>query len=230
MAPGSFSIKLSGNFRASSLCETLYKSFFDTLALDHLLPTPILTMVGMSGQRYRMFINNLVRSIHNPRYLEIGSWQGSTACSAMWGNSAVVTCIDNWSQFGGPKDVFLFNVELTKGNCQFSFIESDYRSVNYDQLGTHNIFMFDGPHEEIDQYDGIVRPLTALSSEFILIVDDYNWETVRLGTQRAIRDSDISTICSIEIRTTQDNTQPATNIMQNSDWHNGYFIAALLKN
>ena len=30
---------------------------------------------GMSGQKYRTFINNLVKDHPDPRYLEIGSWQ-----------------------------------------------------------------------------------------------------------------------------------------------------------
>ena len=34
----------------------------------------IYSIDGMSGKKYRFFINNLVRTVANPRYLEVGSW------------------------------------------------------------------------------------------------------------------------------------------------------------
>ena len=39
-------------------------------------------MEGLSGRKYRSLINNLIQKIKDPRYLEIGTWLGSTACSA----------------------------------------------------------------------------------------------------------------------------------------------------
>ena len=35
----------------------------------------------------------------NPKYLEIGSWAGSTVCSAIYGNKVKALCIDNWLKF-----------------------------------------------------------------------------------------------------------------------------------
>ena len=68
----------------------------------------ILTMEGMSGKKTRHFYNNILNKTDS-RYLEIGTWKGSSVCSAMCGNNAKVVCIDNWSEFGGPKQVFLQN-------------------------------------------------------------------------------------------------------------------------
>jgi hypothetical protein len=108
----------------------------------------------------------------------------------------------------------------------FNFIEKDFRSVDYTSLGHFNIYLFDGPHEELDQYDGIMVARPALDKSLVLIVDDWNGRQVRLGIFRAIRDSGYSISSSIEIRTTQDNTHPPVH-GKNSDWHNGYFIAVL---
>jgi hypothetical protein len=229
MTPSSLSIRLNGCFFNSTLSFCLHRSFFDAMALAHSLPDPILRMPGMSGRRYRMFINNLMRLVHNPKYLEVGSWLGSTACSAMWGNSAKVVCVDNWTEFGGPKEAFLHNVEIAKSKCDFHFIENDFRSVDYASLGYFNIYMFDGPHEESDQYDGIVCPYGSLEQEFILIVDDYNWQAVRAGTARAVDFLQLNEVCSIEVRTTQDNSQPNEILMEKSDWHNGYYLAVMRK-
>lgn len=193
------------------------------------LPGWIRELEGMSGQRYRTFINELVRAHPSPRYLEVGSWQGSTAASAIAGNQVVILCIDNWSQFGGPKEAFLENIERAKSTeVNFTFVERDFREVGYEDLGKFDIYLFDGPHEETDQYDGVALAQPALEREHILIVDDWNWMAVRIGTLQAIADSGARIRASLEIRTSGDNSQPKVKGRE-SDWHNGYFVAAIQK-
>ena len=68
----------------------------------------------------------------------------------------------------------------------------------------------------------------ALEPCFVLIVDDWNWEEARRGTMDAIRKREYRIDHMIEVRTSRDNTQPELR-GPNSDWHNGYFIAALRK-
>ena len=88
---------------------------------------------------------------------------GSTATAALSGNTVKALCIDNWSEFGGPKAAFFANIEAVRSAAvDFRFIESDFRCVDYTSLGHFNIYMFDGPHEEKDQYDGVMiaRPAT----------------------------------------------------------------------
>jgi hypothetical protein len=222
-------ISVRGDFSA------LPQSFLVKQSLDRALaniggaPDFVRAMDGMSGQKYRTFINNLAGSHLDARYLEIGSWQGSTAAAALYGNSVKALCIDNWSQFGGPKSAFFANIERVRSQSpavDFRFIESDFRRMDYTSLGRFNIFLFDGPHEELDQYDGIMAARSALDESFVLIVDDWNWRQVRLGTFRAIRDARYSIASSIEIRTTLDNSHPPV-AGKDSDWHNGYFIAVL---
>jgi hypothetical protein len=88
--------------------------------------------------------------------------------------------------------------------------------------------MFDGPHNERDQYDGIMLAQPALDRSHILIVDDWNWEQVRDGTLRALVDTNCAIESWIEVRTTFDNSHPKV-AFRGSDWHNGYFIAAIEK-
>ena len=84
----------------------------------------------MSGQKYRTFINLFVHSSPNPRYLEVGSWAGSTAVSALYGNQVKAVCIDNWSQFGGPRDKFFANIAMALSpEIDFSFLEQDFRTA-----------------------------------------------------------------------------------------------------
>ena len=189
----------------------------------------ILGMSGMSGRKYRRLINRMISLASAPRYLEVGSWAGSTACSAIHGNRVEITCIDNWSEFGGPKDVFLANVAAASNpGVAFSFIESDFRKADFGAIGPFNVYLFDGPHSRQDQYDGVRLAQPALADTFVLIVDDWNWDQVRSGTFDAITDEKLRLHLSVEIRTTRDNSH-ALQSMEHSDWHNGYFLCVCRK-
>lgn len=191
------------------------------------LSEKVLNISGMSGSSYRKFINNVIREIDNPRYLEIGSWKGSTACSAIYKNKLTCTCIDNWSEFGGPKNEFERTVkEFLTSEVNFRLIEDDFRNVDYSKIGKYNIFMFDGPHSHNDQCDGITFPYESLDDVFILIVDDWNWINPRMGTQRAISNLNLEVLYSIEVFT---GDNPGK-MFEGSLWHNGYYIAVCKKN
>lgn len=212
--------------------DTEYSSILDNcLQKDtNNLSERVLNISGMSGIYYRKFINNLIREIDNPRYLEIGSWKGSTASSAIYKNKLTCTCIDNWSEFGGPKYEFERTIkEFLTSEVNFTIIEDDFRNVDYSKIGKYNIFMFDGPHSEHDQYDGITFPYESLDDVFILIVDDWNWISPRRGTQRAISDLNLEVLHSIEVFT-GDNVKVPDRLFESSLWHNGYYIAICKKN
>jgi hypothetical protein len=198
----------------------------------------IYSIKGMSGKKYRYFINQLVRNNANPRYLEVGSWAGSTLCSAIHGNKVKAVAIDNWSEFGGPKETFMQNVQyFSSPDAKVFFYESDFRAVDYGKIGeTFNIYLFDGPHEAKDQYDGLDLALTCLEDQFVFIVDDWNWDRVREGTFAAIEKCGLNVLYAAEIRSTLDGDSPPHLLpltsweeVKNFDWHNGYFISVLEK-
>ena len=236
------SILLEGDFDRNSYSKILRIAFFQSLAINTKIPDWIKFMSGMSGKKYRYFINNFISLIADPRYLEIGCWAGSTACSALYGNEVKVLCIDNWSEFVDPKTInpslnvknpkkeFEINTKkVISEKIDFKFIESDFRKINYNEVGKFNIYVFDGPHEIKDQYDGIAIVQPSLDDIFILIIDDWNTPHIRQGTLEAINDLNIKIISKIEIMTTQDNTMPKFFQCQFSDWHNGYLIAVCQK-
>src|SRR5271155_210084 len=180
-------IHFHGDFSASAEGVALKGSFDKARQGTWRLPEEIRGIEGMSGQKYRSFVNNLVRSYPDPRYLEIGSWRGSTATAALYGNSAQALCIDNWSQFGGPRSEFFSNMDkVVSEDVHFRFLEQDFRKVDFHSIGDFNIYLFDGPHEETDQCQGVTIAQPALLDPFILIVDDWNWRPVRIGTFRGL--------------------------------------------
>jgi hypothetical protein len=221
-------VSVHGNFENLAESKLLKNAFEESMRGIAKLPSWVCNLDGMSGQKYRSFINNLIASHPNPHYLEIGSWRGSTAVAAVYGNSVRAVCIDNWSEFGGPKKEFISNMEkVDSPHVVFRAIENDFRRVNYASLEPFNVYFFDGPHSEADQFDAIAVVRPALDSPFILIVDDWNSPQVRIGTFRGIRNSKFRIASSIEIRTTQlDGSGPLTTDKE-SDWHRGYYMAVL---
>ena len=221
-------IELKGDWTSEE--SVRLKTAFDSAMKDESnLPNGILTMRGMSGRKYRHLINKLVNLTPDARYLEIGSWAGSTACSAIYGNKCKALCIDNWSQFGGPRDEFFQNIDkFGNDGVDFHYAESDYVDVDYSQIDKFNIYLFDGPHEEHHQHAGITITQAALEDTYFLIVDDWNWKSVRDGTTNALKELNQTIVSNIIIRTTQNEAHPNP-AGPDSDWHNGYFIAVIKK-
>lgn len=220
-------VVLDGDFGASDLGASLLTSFHLANRGWSPLPSWIMNIAGMSGRRYRRLVNNLVRLVPDPVYLEVGAWKGSTACAAVWRNHCDITCIDNWSQFGGPRDEFLENIERASERNSVQVIEDNFRSINFGKLQPKaNIYLFDGPHDERDQFDGIALALPGLRQEFVLIVDDFNWSQVREGTSRALLQKKLTVLCSVTIRTNAAGFDPKI-MFEKSDWHNGYFLAVV---
>jgi hypothetical protein len=210
------------------LGEQVRSAFERALADEGKISDDVLNLPGGSGRKYRRFINNLLELIANPHYLEIGVWQGSTLCSAIYENDVTATAIDNWSEHGGPFDKFFMNLSKFKGTSRVNFLETDFREVDFSQIGKFNVYLFDGPHSYQDQFDGITLADPALIESFVLIVDDWNWDQVRRGTLDAVRANNYHIDYMIEIRTTRDNSYAQVEGAA-SDWHNGYLIAALRK-
>ena len=193
----------------------------------------ILRMDGMSGKKTRHFYNNLC-SMNDARYLEIGTWLGSSICSAMCNNKMTCVAIDNWSEFGGPKTEFLKNFNKFKGNNNATFIEKNCWNVNVNTIGKFNIYMYDGNHKENSHYKALNNFLPCLDNEFIYLIDDWNWDVVREGTIKSIKDNNCKILYQKEIYTDKKNVPgwgpgPGNRFNQHGDWHNGICIFILKK-
>jgi len=181
-------------------------------------------MEGMTGLKTRHFYNNLL-SISDAKYLEIGTWKGSSVCSAMCRNSATVLCIDNWSEFGGPKSEFLNNFEKYKGDNNATYIEADCFNINVNTIGKFNIYMYDGNHTYESHYKSLKYFIDAMENEFILIIDDWNWSRVRNATNASIYDLNLNILWKKEIRLS--NNEETTYDKQG--WWNGICVFLLKK-
>lgn len=192
----------------------------------------IIRLEGMTGTKTRHFYNNLLDT-EDARYLEIGTWKGSSACSAMCGNKAKILCIDNWSQFSGgkfgnPKAEFLHNFNRFKGDNTAAFIESDCFKVDVSTLPKFNIYMYDGNHSAESHYKALLHYYNCLDDVFIYIVDDWNWKRVRDGTKEAIKKMNLKVLYEKEVRLTfNDSHTPVA--LAKATWWNGIYVAILQK-
>ena len=217
-------IKINGN-KKNNFFLKIQNSLNEAMAQKRKIDELVLNLNGLSGRKFRAMLNNLVEKLDLPKYLEIGSWHGSTACSACYKNKINLTCIDNWSQnfISNKNPMFEFNKNIKKvlnSNSKLKLINKDFRKVNYNKIGKHNIYLYDGPHNFEDHFDGVKLVQPALENEYILIVDDWNWNQVRSGTLSAIEDLNLTIISQLEIRTTTDDSS-ALITGKNSDWHQG---------
>jgi hypothetical protein len=187
----------------------------------------IISMPGMTGTLTRHFYNNIL-NIDDARYLEIGTWAGSSVCSAMCGNKAKVVCIDNWSQYDGPKETFLKNFEQFKGENDAQFIESDCFTLDTSTLPKFNIYMYDGNHSHDSHYRALSHFYNCLDDTFIYIVDDWNWQDVRNGTKNAIEAMKLSVLYDKEIRLTWNEDHTPMDVAAKT-WWNGIYVAILQK-
>jgi len=204
------------------------QAFSDAEAGVSKITSDILAMDGMSGKKTRHFYNNLLNR-PGTRYLEIGTWKGSSVCSAMCGNKATVVCIDNWSEFGGPKNEFLANFNRHKGENDARFIEQDCFQVDVSALPKFNVYMYDGNHTKDSHYKALVHFYNCLDDVFVFLVDDWNWKDVRDGTFASFKQLNLSVLYNHEIRTTHDDTHPPFGSPRQKEWHNGIYVAILKK-
>lgn len=205
----------------------LKKSFENAEKNISKISNDIINMEGMTGLKTRHFYNNLLE-MDDSRYLEIGTWKGSSVCSAMYENNAKVVCIDNWSEFGGPKDEFLQNFEKFKGVNDATFIENDCFNVDVSTFSKFNIYMYDGNHDYQSHYNALKHFYKCLDDIFIFIVDDWNCESIRNGTIDSIEKLGLEVLYEKEIRLTWNNEHTTLDIAHNT-WWNGIYVAVLKK-
>ncbi len=193
--------------------------------LESKITDDILNIDGMTGKKTRHFYNNIL-NMDDARYFEIGTWKGSSVCSAMFGNKAEIICVDNWSEFNGPKEEFLNNFEKFKGENSANFLEQDCFTIDPKSLPKFNIYLYDGCHSREDQMKALSHFIECLDEIFIFIVDDWfavGCEDVRSGTFDGILKCDLDILYQVEIPQSKLGKSCA------EDWWNGLYLAILKK-
>lgn len=207
------------------------KSKIDTTTA---LGKEIIEYDGYTGTRTRHFYNNICNSdkLENIKYLEIGTWNGSSSMSAAYKNKITALFIDNWCQFGGDSNIFKNNMAKFGKESDSFLLESDCWDVILGELnmGPFNIYLFDGDHSELDHFKALDYYYPVLDDLFIFMVDDWNWPNVRDGTMRAINKLNLRVLFRHEEFISEDDliNMPLHN--GKKTWWNGIGMFLLSKN
>lgn len=180
---------------------------------------------GMSGQRFRAFLNHLSKSLGDYLYLEVGVWKGSTATCALFESKARATLIDDWSEFGGPEKKARKRLAKYTKQSRVELINSSLNQVNFKILEEcPKIYFYDGAHDLKSHLEATKIIENFNCNALILIVDDWNWENVREGTLSALSKSKYKVFKEWQIFPSVDDRGGRF-----GSWHNGTFICVLGK-
>lgn len=142
------------------------------------------SMLRMSTIANGYLINSIVRRL-NPGavFLNVGTFAGFSLFSGMAGNEeSQCIGVDNFSQFGGPKEQFF------QGYRRFKSKRSDFFNMDYAKYfrDHHRLpigfYFYDGPHDYENQRNGLVVAEPYFCKDALILVDDTNDEIVRNAT------------------------------------------------
>ncbi len=116
-------------------------------------------------------------------FVNVGVWHGFTLLSAMTDNGdKKCVGIDNFSQFGGPREIFLERFNRRKGP-DHQFYDMDYRDYFAGiHQGPIGFYIYDGDHDYEHQLQGLSIAEPFFGSGCIILVDDTNWEDPKRAT------------------------------------------------
>jgi hypothetical protein len=174
----------------------------------------VMKMTGMTGCQTRHLYNGLVTRLaqccgHTPlKYLEVGTWGGSSLVGSLYGNEAVVDAvvIDNWSEFNHmltpicmpdgskidatPRECFRHNRQTFLSSLpdeRLHIIEHNcFEVAEVPLAGGADLYIYDGPHELTDHEKAITNFENMLADKAVIVIDDWNWQTVREGTWKGL--------------------------------------------
>ena len=119
----------------------------------------------------------------NCSFVNVGVWHGFSLLSGIIGNpDKKCVGIDNFSEFGGPREAFLerFNRYKSMNHCFYEMDYEEYFSeVHKDSIG---FYLYDGCHTYTDQMKGLQLAEPFFSNNCIILIDDTNWDNPRKGT------------------------------------------------
>ena len=178
---------------------------------------PICTIPRMSTFAIGSIINHGVANMRRDQaFVNVGLWNGFTFLSGIIDNHEL-TCvgIDNFSQFGGPRDDFHRRFHRFKG-AKHRYHDMDYVEY-FEQIHTEPIgfYIYDGEHSYENQLRGLLVAEPFFADDCIILVDDINWLEPRQATMDFIDQSDNEYEFLLD-RTTCGNEHPT--------WWNGIMV------
>jgi|GEM_PF-1514193 len=135
-------------------------------------------------------------------FVNVGVWHGYSFLAGLLDNpDKRAFGIDNFSQFGGPRDEFLARFESLR-SPEHSFADSDYR--DFFQSGFSEpigVYIYDGEHSYENQLEGLRVAEPFFADDCLIVVDDTNWRAPRKATFDFIAHSQRTYSVLFDVRT-----------------------------
>lgn len=158
------------------------------------LTEEVLAVRGFSTKTIRNIFNGLCNTEYPITYLEVGLFCGATFCSSFNKNATCIG-IENHSQdfsagFDLVKQELKENVEKFKDRAkEVKVLYEDCFAMDKSLLPDNiDIYFYDGFHSENLQRKALPYFLDKMANKFIWVVDDFNWDYVKSGTDLALND------------------------------------------
>jgi len=181
---------------------------------------------GLTSETVKHFLNNLCSS-SDIKYLELGCYAGATFYSALQNNSAKGYAVDNFKSnispfrddivfcgYKNPKDKFL---EYSSENA--FLIEGDILDISVPEKC--NVVFYDADNDPKLQYKNLAHIYNFCEDEFILIVDDANFQGVVETTEYFVHKKKLKVLFERKILTSFPEDVEC--------WWNGIYILLLKK-
>lgn len=116
-------------------------------------------------------------------YVNVGIWHGfSLLVGMLAGRDRAVVGVDNFSQFGGPKEAAFARFQKHRA-AGHSLYDMDYREYFLKMhRGAIGFYFYDGHHAYEHQLEGLRVAEPYFSPRCIVMVDDTNWPDPRQAT------------------------------------------------
>jgi hypothetical protein len=152
---------------------------------------PLLPIRRMSRLANAAVLNTAVREMDPARaFVNVGVWNGFTFLAAMAGNGERACLgVDNFSEFGGPKEAFLERF-VGRRTPSHSFFDQDY--VDFFAAGLDRplgVYLYDGEHSYENQYRGLMIADPFYAEDAVIVVDDTNLDRAHEATLQFAADS-----------------------------------------
>lgn len=201
----------------------------DILAKHDNYPIKQFDIPGLTSERMQKLIRDL--SWTSTKYLEVGSFLGSTAVAALSGCSLKEAhFIDHWKENIQPesglelpktnKETFIENIRKYKLDTICKVYDSDMYSVNLEKIKGIDFFFYDGPHDHANTRDALLYYKECLADTAILLFDDANWEGVVSGAKEGIQKTGLKVLYE----------KIWMNSVESKDeWWNGFYLVVVKK-
>jgi hypothetical protein len=150
-----------------------------------LLSTPRMSTLAIGA-----LVNHAVARLRpQDSYVNVGVWHGFTVLAGAAGNGDKhVIGIDNFSQFGGPRDSFLARWTAIRDQKRHRFVDDDFERYLERHTGPIGVYYYDGAHDYESQYRGLVAAEPYFADRVVIFVDDWNQTAAREATRRFVNE------------------------------------------